>query len=200
MNKHEIKRAETRKRIIDAAALCFADTGYDGTAVAKICETAGVSKGAFYHHFASKQALFLVMIEQWLESLDDALAGMSLQADDAAGQLLSMSSVIGQIVQLPRQQLLMYLEFLNRAFHDPQVLEATTNPFRRYRRQIADVIERGSRDGDFSPSTGDSAATIVIALAIGLLIQGFLDPESANWEEVSQQGMELLLTGMREKS
>ena len=186
--------------MIEAAALCFAESGYDGTAVATICETAGVSKGAFYHHFSSKQVLFIVLIDQWLEGLDQNLSVLGDQADDPAGQLLAMSRVIGQIIQLPNQQLMIYLEFLNRAFHDPQAMQATTKPFHRYRRQITSIFETGVADGSFRSLNGGSAATIVIALAIGLLIQGFLDPAAADWEQVSQEGMEILLKGMKDKS
>ncbi len=200
MNKQEMRRTETRNRILEAAALCFAESGYDGTAVATICETAGVSKGAFYHHFSSKQQLFIELIDQWLEGLDQHLVALGGQADDPAGQLLAMTRVIGQIIQLPNQQLMIYLEFLNRAFHDTQVLQATTRPFHRYRQQIASIFETGVADGSFRSLNGDSAATIVIALAIGLLIQGFLDPAAADWEQVSQEGMEILLKGLRDKS
>ena len=200
MNKQELRRTETRNRILEAAALCFAESGYDGTGVARICETAGVSKGAFYHHFSSKQELFLELIDQWLQGLDEALGALGDRAADPASQLLAMTRIIGQIIQLPSQQLLIYLEFLNRAFHDPQVFQVTTLPFHRYRQQIAGIIEDGIAEGTFKSTDGDTAATIVIALAIGLLIQGFLDPAAADWEQVSQEGMELLLTGMREKS
>ena len=49
------------------------DLGYDGTGVAMICERAQVSKGAFYHHFDTKQAIFLALMQQWLEGLDHQL-------------------------------------------------------------------------------------------------------------------------------
>jgi AcrR family transcriptional regulator len=200
MNKQEMRRTETRNRIIEAAALCFAESGYDGTAVARICETAGVSKGAFYHHFSSKHQLFIVLIDQWLEGLDQHLGALGAQEDDPVGQLLAMTRVIGQIIQLPNQQLMIYLEFLNRALHDPQVLQATTRPFHRYRRVIATVFENGVADGSFRSLNSDSAATIVISLAIGLLIQGFLDPAAADWEQISQEGMKILLDGLRDKT
>ncbi len=200
MNKQEQRRRETRNRILEAAALCFAESGYDGTGVARICEMAGVSKGSFYYHFSSKQELFLELIDQWLEGLDEALADLGGQAGDPASQLLAMTRIIGQIIQLPNPQVLIYLEFLNRAFHDPQVMQAATQPFQRYRQQIAGIIKNGMAEGSIKSVDGDSAATIVIALAIGLLIQGFLDPAAADWEQVSQEGMELLLTGTRDKS
>lgn len=61
---------EPRSRILQAAEECFARYGYDATGVAEICRRAGVSKGAFYHHFPSKQALFLEMLESWLGELN----------------------------------------------------------------------------------------------------------------------------------
>ncbi|MCJ7737907.1 MAG: TetR/AcrR family transcriptional regulator [Anaerolineae bacterium] len=47
----------TQTSILDAAAAAFAEQGYDATGVAEICKRAGVSKGAFYYHFESKQLL-----------------------------------------------------------------------------------------------------------------------------------------------
>ena len=55
---------ETRARILAAALDRFARYGYDATGVAEICRAAGVSKGAFYHHFPSKQAAFLESVEK----------------------------------------------------------------------------------------------------------------------------------------
>jgi len=45
---------ETRARILDAAIRRFAIAGYDAASVEDICTEAGVSKGAFYHHFPTK--------------------------------------------------------------------------------------------------------------------------------------------------
>jgi AcrR family transcriptional regulator len=49
--------AETRDRLLDAAARVFAKRGYDGTRVADIAAAAGVSNGALYAHFPSKAEL-----------------------------------------------------------------------------------------------------------------------------------------------
>ena len=63
----------TRARILTAAAVAFAGQGYDATGVAEICERAGVSKGAFYYHFETKQALLLTLVDVWLQELTRAL-------------------------------------------------------------------------------------------------------------------------------
>ncbi len=57
----------TRARILEAALDQFAAHGYEAASVDEICARAGVSKGAFYHHFESKQALFLALLNDWLK-------------------------------------------------------------------------------------------------------------------------------------
>ena len=56
---HQLRAEETKSKILTAAAICFARNGYDASSVSMICEEAGVTKGAFYYHFSTKQAIFL---------------------------------------------------------------------------------------------------------------------------------------------
>src|SRR5947207_14128213 len=54
-----VTAAETRERLLRAAAEGFAERGYDGTRVADIAAAAGVSNGALYAHFGSKAELLV---------------------------------------------------------------------------------------------------------------------------------------------
>ncbi|MEO3875551.1 helix-turn-helix domain-containing protein [Nonomuraea sp. B12E4] len=57
-----VTAAETRERLLRAAADIFAQRGYDGTRVADIAATAGVSNGALYAHFGSKAELLVAAL------------------------------------------------------------------------------------------------------------------------------------------
>ncbi|MCP9951202.1 TetR/AcrR family transcriptional regulator [Actinomadura madurae] len=57
-----VTRAETRERLLSAAADAFAQRGYDGTRVADIARAAGVSNGALYAHFGSKAELLVAAL------------------------------------------------------------------------------------------------------------------------------------------
>lgn len=58
------RRAQTRRRLIDAAREVFAEHSIRDTPVELICETAGFSRGAFYSNFDTKEDLFLAVYEE----------------------------------------------------------------------------------------------------------------------------------------
>lgn len=80
-NMAEQERAiRTRRAILEAAAMVFDEQGYDAANISEILARAGVTKGALYFHFSSKEALAeAVMLEQ-SEKLPEALAGSPLQS------------------------------------------------------------------------------------------------------------------------
>ena len=199
MNKNEQRSEETRSRILQAAAICFAKSGYDGTSVAQICQDAGVSKGALYHHFSSKRAIFLELLNQWLAAMDYQIADLDEEPTGIPDRLLSMSAIIGTVLQVQNDQLLMYLEFVNKAVRDPQVWEKTTEPFQRYQQQISSLVEAGTMEGSLREVEPDTGARVIIGLALGLLMQGFIDPQGADWNQVTNAGFDILLNGLQVK-
>ncbi|HZU71530.1 MAG TPA: helix-turn-helix domain-containing protein, partial [Acidimicrobiales bacterium] len=66
-------RAARREHILKAALRCFARRGYHATTVDDIAAEAGVSKGAPYVYFESKEALFRALYETWECGLSDRL-------------------------------------------------------------------------------------------------------------------------------
>ena len=56
----------TRRRLLEAAARCFAEQGYFGTDSNKIARAAGLAPASFYKHFADKRAVLLAAYEAWV--------------------------------------------------------------------------------------------------------------------------------------
>ena len=61
----QARAAATRRRIIDSAVELFAELGYGETGLADVLQHAGVSKGAFYYHFDSKEAVATAIIDEF---------------------------------------------------------------------------------------------------------------------------------------
>lgn len=190
---------KTRTRIMQAAVACFAQQGYAGTGVAELCRRAGVTKGGFYHHFPSKQALFLELFERWLSTLDDQLTSLRAGADTVPEGLRQMAGVMGQLFQVTSGQVPMFLEFWNQAAHDPEIWQVIIAPYRRYQAFFAEMIKAGTEEGSLRPVDSETAAQALVSLAVGLMLQGALDSEGANWEQVTKESIDIFLEGIAKR-
>lgn len=188
---------ETRERILTAAAECFAQTGYDATGVAQICRRAEVTKGAFYHHFPSKQSLFLVLFGRWLAGLDGQLASARAGSQTVPEALRGMVGMVRQVFEAASGQLPMFLEFWTQAARDPAIWEETIAPYQRYRAFFSGMVEAGIAEGSLRRVDPDVAALVIVSLAVGLVLQGVLSPPGADWGRVAEESIEILLDGLR---
>jgi AcrR family transcriptional regulator len=87
----EEHRARRREEILDAARRCFARHGYEGATVTRLERESGLSRGAIFNYFASKEDIFLQLVERdqerfgrvWLED-GYAAAVRQIVAEDPA--------------------------------------------------------------------------------------------------------------------
>lgn len=107
--------ADTRTRLLDAAIQLVRQKGYAATSVDNLCEVASVTKGAFFHHFASKEALAVAAVERWVtrtrgffagaeyrhldDPLDRVLAYVRLRRDMVQGDFPEFTCFAGTLVQ-----------------------------------------------------------------------------------------------------
>ncbi len=73
-NASQGSRTNARQKLLDAALAAIREKGYAPTSVEELCTRAGVTKGAFFHHFASKEALGVAAAKHWSETTDDLFA------------------------------------------------------------------------------------------------------------------------------
>ena len=195
----QVRSEETRNRILQSALRLFSETGYDATGVAGICGAAGVSKGAFYHHFDTKQAVFLQLLEDWLQQVDADLQTALGEAPTVVDGLLGMAARTRGVFSTADGRLSILLEFWAQARKDPVVWERTIAPFRRYRDAFAGIIAKGIEEGSLRPIDADKAAQALMSLAVGIILQGVLDPNGARWDRVIQDTIGMLVEGIGRK-
>lgn len=111
----ETRSEVTKQRILDAALRVFRERGYTATSVEDLCRASGVTKGAFFHHFESKEALALSALEYWnqvtgrlfasapywqvVDPRERLLAYLNFRAELVKGELAEFTCLIGTLVQ-----------------------------------------------------------------------------------------------------
>ena len=67
--------AQTRQALLDAALTVFSKQGYQAARLQDIAKSAGVTRGAIYHHFGSKSQLFITLIKEASEQMNAVIGG-----------------------------------------------------------------------------------------------------------------------------
>jgi AcrR family transcriptional regulator len=185
---------ETRAKIIESAIKLFSARGFNSASVDDICEEAGVSKGAFYHHFESKQALFLALLDGWLQTIDNAIeASRDLTAPETFKQ---MTKAFPYLFETAGEGLPMFLEFWLQASRDERICQASIAPYRRYHKHFTSLIRKGVDEGSFVEVDPELTARMIISTAMGLLLQSLLDPKGAKWEKVARDSTTMLVNSL----
>ena len=183
------RRAATREGLLDAAEQVIAEHGYGAGSLGAIARAAGVSKGALYHHFESKDDLLLALMEaRFAERLE---AGARI-AEDPEGDV--PARLIGD-VPFNRRWNLLFLEFTLHAARDPQFRREFRKRLARLREGSADVLERfWKARGIESEMTAEDAVLIMVALGNGLAIEAISNPRLST-DPLYVAGMSLMLDG-----
>ena len=100
----------TRKALIEAARRLFVEKSYADTATPDIVTAAGVTRGALYHHFADKQALFRAVVEEEAASVAEEIERATPAALSAKDALLAGGEAFLAAMALPGRTRLLLLD------------------------------------------------------------------------------------------
>jgi AcrR family transcriptional regulator len=169
-------RAQTRRQLLDAAFAVFRRQGIANTSLADIAGAAGLTKGAVYSNFASKDELLLAIMEDHLiermRNATEVFEGAAETAEavrEAGARLLA-----GVLSDADWHRLL--LEYWTIAVHDPPVLARLADRRRELRAAVAKVIATAVRERNITlPIAPEELAVTLLALSNGLAVERSID-------------------------
>src|ERR1700752_1441588 len=100
------RRIERREQILEGARRCFAENGYEGATVVKLEDEIGLSRGAIFNYFPSKEELFIELAVRDTARMSEIWISGGLEA------------VVREVVELDPAWLSVYLELFRRVRTD----------------------------------------------------------------------------------
>lgn len=172
--KPETQQAR-RAGLLDAAERCFARSGFHRCTMQDICREAGVSSGALYVYFPSKEALIAGIVERDRAKLAAELADLSNAPD-----LLSALARLGEhyTVDEPQYKRVLNIEIGCEATRNTAVGEIFHSVDGFCRRSFEQVFERARQDGKIDPKEDSRLLAEVLSLiGDGLFWRRAVDPD-----------------------
>lgn len=169
-----------RERLLDAAAAVFAARGYEGTKIQSVVRAAGLSTGAVYGRFTSKNDLLReAVITRSTPQLQVAEAGVDKVADLVARGASELAPGLTDAEAL-------LLETYVTARREPEVAAALAEADQRWRHAVAPLVDTALRDGTVDEGVDPEAVLFLVrALRIGMLLHrgsGLPSPDGDGWE------------------
>jgi AcrR family transcriptional regulator len=172
------RQSATRAALLRSASRSICEHGMHGASIDRIAQEAGYTKGAFYANFASKEELFLVMLDEKfaseLERLEAAMAGSGEPADEARQAAEEFLSYVDRDPEWPR----LSQEFAAHAARNDGFRAEFAARQRELRARMAEVFARwASAFGVEAPLPPADLAAMTFFMADGFLLDRIIDPE-----------------------
>jgi AcrR family transcriptional regulator len=174
----------------------FARLGFHEARMDDIVQASGLSKGALYWYFKSKEDI-ITAISQRLFSMDiEQLEGMLAMEGPVSERLLQLTRARVQGLQRMSDMIPILFEFYAAAVHQEQVRQFIATYFQQFHELLVALIQQGIDRGEFRPVNATEAASALDALFEGLVMHWIVDPQATRWDELGQNAVLLLLEGL----
>lgn len=159
---------ETRRRILVEAADAFADRGYGSTSLNDLVRSTGLTKGAFYFHFASKEELALEVFRSKHEEWHGKVLAVLEEEERAIDQLVAVMRTVTELIEAdPSARCVGRLA--DELSREPQLASIVNGQFEAWVELSTELLRRAQKEGDVRADL-DPAEVSEVAVAgfIGL--------------------------------
>jgi AcrR family transcriptional regulator len=172
----EEKKAQTRERLIEAAAKVFAEKGFAATSLDEVADAAGLTKGAVYSNFENKEDLVRAVLKAH-EDRQSGISDIATESPTLEERQAVAARLFSESVAQERDAWLLFLDFTTYALRNPAVYEDFLAGHRAGRQRITEMIEQNAPDDRDFKTDADRAALIFSVVGNGIALEKLIDPE-----------------------
>jgi len=189
----EKRKEESKNIILSTAEKYFTEHGIKETDIIEICREAGLTRGAFYYHFSTKQQFLLELLDRWINRMAGQLELAQFKSKDPLEILMEITEKMQPAFEQAGKQLPIFLELYIKSINDPYLKKHVAKSYNSFLTFFANVVNDGIKKGSIKKVDPEEVSKILFAITIGLLIQGLINPQGAHWDELAKKSIRLLL-------
>jgi AcrR family transcriptional regulator len=181
-------KAGRRTQILNAAVRCFARRGYYETTIEELVAETGLSRGALYLYFPSKEAIYLAISERWGCGLEEAIRARLTPDLSPAATLQLLIEVTGEHVRAETDACRILMEGWNLERQIPALAERARRGHERGMAAFGDLLRAGIAAGEFRADLEVETQVLLLQASLhGLMVQWHRWPGSVDWHEAAQE-------------
>ena len=194
------KRIGSPERLLNAAMKLFVKKGYKGSSVAEITKEAGLTRGALYCHFETKEHLAREIIklfeEKYLKSMINYVEKEGKDASDKFQKMMRFNVwFAGEHPDLCLFMTVISAEMVGSRNRLEPYLKSV---YRKWSEFIAGILKDGRRAGEFKREIDPQMmAWVIIGVHDGVLLQKEMNRETIDLQAYTKQFRNLVISGVR---
>jgi AcrR family transcriptional regulator len=174
-------REARRRQILEAAYRCFGEKGFHAATMRDVCREAGLSPGAVYNYYESKDEIVAALAACGRTSTRSVLEGIP-RPGQAPGALAAIARHLLALLDEPAtvESSRFDVRLWGEAVHTPRLQELCREAITSAADPFAAVIRDGQARGEIDPGLdADTAGRVLLAIFLGLQVQKAIDPGTA---------------------
>lgn len=186
-----------RRQILDAAIQVFSERGFHGARMDDIVKQSGLSKGALYWYFESKDQLIETILDDFFEQELVLLRAAASASGTVSERLKAFTVILVQDMQKMPAFLPIAFEFYAAATRQSPIRDTLQRHFRDYRSALMTMLDQGVESGELRQVDTESFAVGLMALLDGLTLWWVVNPADIQMESITNTLLELLLNAVK---
>ncbi|CAM2843451.1 TetR/AcrR family transcriptional regulator [Paenibacillus sediminis] len=179
-------KEEKRASILAGALHCFTEKGFQATTVEDIVRHLGISKGAIYSYFSSKEDMYIQMADDRMNAMVESLSAQFKDITSAADKIRFLFDRFQkQPLHELRKWLTFHMEFMLYAARQPELIDYFSKYSSKALSLVQKIIEDGKKSGECRADLDETAAPYLFwAVRDGLALQFMLYGEEADYRSI----------------
>ncbi len=191
---------ERRAQILEAALAVFARQGFHEARMDDIAQASGLSKGALYLYYKSKDAIISALLRSIFSIMLSRARAIESEAGTVRERMMRITERFADEIDRFTPALPVMLEFYAIAARDRMVRGYLGEMYDDYTMTLAHVLAQGIERGEFHSDDPTGLATSLIAIWEGITLLWAMAPDRIRWRQQATQAVTFFLNGVYQSS